>query len=49
MPSLFLNINVSNIDAVEEKYYTAGCMRTNGCNRITGKGADIEETGKGRF
>lgn len=35
-PSLFVNINFTDIDATEQNYFIAGRPRIGGCNRITG-------------
>jgi hypothetical protein len=35
-PSLFVNVNFTDIDASTESYFIAGKPRPNGCNRITG-------------
>jgi phenylpyruvate tautomerase PptA (4-oxalocrotonate tautomerase family) len=35
-PSLFVNVNFTDVDASAESYFIAGKPRPNGCNRITG-------------
>jgi phenylpyruvate tautomerase PptA (4-oxalocrotonate tautomerase family) len=48
-PSLFVNINFTDVDASAESYFIAGKPRPNGCNRITGMVRTSEKRAKKDF